>query len=201
MKKEMREKVKALKRQMILEEAGKYFEEEGFESLTMQTLAKRCGVSVGALYKLFDSKEELFYAYVVGEYERVFEEIVRANAAQSDPYEKLLTMVRLIFTHYSTKPKVILDPIAGDPLFFTKINLQYQHPAQILYNYGAELLEEYTKSKDLPLTDPLEAIYLFSGLMLGRMEHWLKFGGDLISQSQPTLEFFLNGLHAPLAPA
>ncbi len=195
MKKEMREKVKALKRQMILEEAGKYFEEEGFESLTMQTLAKRCDVSVGALYKLFDSKEELFYAYVVREYERVFEEIVRANAAQSDPYEKLLTMVKLIFTHYSTKPKVILDPVAGDPLFFTKINLTYENPARIMYDYGAELLEEYTKANDIALDDPLEATYLLSGLMLGQMEHWLKFGGDLISRSRSTLQFFLNALH------
>lgn len=194
MKKEMREKVKALKRQMILEEAGKYFEQEGFESLTMNTLAKRCDVSVGALYKLFDSKEELFYAYVVGEYERVFEALVRENAPQTDPREKLLTLVRLMFTHFSTKPKILLDPIAGDPLFFTKINLGRDNPSHILYDYGAELLTEYAQQEGFPLEEPLRTAYMLGGLLLGSMEHWLKYHGDLIQHSEGVLDFFLRGL-------
>lgn len=51
-------------RTIILENAKKEFLELGFEKASMRSIAKKSGFTAGALYKHFDSKEEMFNALV-----------------------------------------------------------------------------------------------------------------------------------------
>lgn len=59
--KEHKEKV----RQEILEAAGKGFREQGYGGLGVDGLAKRAGLTSGAFYKHFPSKDDAFKAAVV----------------------------------------------------------------------------------------------------------------------------------------
>ncbi|RUM68723.1 MAG: hypothetical protein DSZ05_00615 [Sulfurospirillum sp.] len=194
MKKLMQQKVKDLKRELVLEQAGRYFEEAGFEAVTMAELAKQCGISVGALYKLFASKDALFYAYVEYQIRKLHEAIVEKSATVTSVKEKLQIIVELKFETFCTKSKLIFDPIAGDPLFFTKLSHSRQNPAQIIYDYTAELLGELSKEQPLKSGDAMQLAYLFHSFLLGFVEHWLHFGGDLRAQSTIALEMFLKGV-------
>lgn len=194
MKKLMQQKVKDLKRELVLEQAGRYFEEAGFEAVTMAELAKQCGISVGALYKLFASKDALFYAYVEHQIRKLHEAIVEKSATVTSVKEKLQIIVELKFETFCTKSKLIFDPIAGDPLFFTKLSHSRQNPAQIIYDYTAELLGELSKEQPLKSGDAMQLAYLFHSFLLGFVEHWLHFGGDLRAQSTIALEMFLKGV-------
>jgi len=46
----------------ILDVANKVFAEKGYHEATMDDIAKRLGVSKGAIYLYFSSKEDLFEA-------------------------------------------------------------------------------------------------------------------------------------------
>jgi len=55
----IKQKVLETKKSLVLEEISKIFENDGFSSVKMQDIANRLGISVGALYKLFSSKDDL----------------------------------------------------------------------------------------------------------------------------------------------
>ena len=59
------EEQKAVKRDMILEQARTVFCEKGFLSVTMKDIVDVCGISRGGLYLFFSSIEEIFEAVVV----------------------------------------------------------------------------------------------------------------------------------------
>src|SRR6266566_7221693 len=57
-------KYKEEARSRILDAANKVFAEKGYHEATMEDIAKRLGVSKGAIYLYFSSKEDLFEAMV-----------------------------------------------------------------------------------------------------------------------------------------
>jgi len=59
------EEQKAVKRDMILEQARTVFCEKGFLSVTMKDIVDACGISRGGLYLFFSSIEEIFEAVVI----------------------------------------------------------------------------------------------------------------------------------------
>lgn len=49
-------------KEKILKAAGEVFSQKGFDSATMQDIMKKCGLSKGAIYHHFKSKEEIMQA-------------------------------------------------------------------------------------------------------------------------------------------
>ena len=58
----MRDKETTIKR--ILQSASVEFKKYGFEQASVRTIAKNAGVTPGAIYKHFESKEDIFRAIV-----------------------------------------------------------------------------------------------------------------------------------------
>ena len=67
----------------------------------------------------------------------------------------------------------MLDTIAGDPLFFAKLNANKENPAKKLYERVAKELEH------MGIEEPLKISYLLNGLTLGYLEFWLAGAGEL----------------------
>ncbi len=65
----------------VLDAAFALLEENGFEGLTVQEVAARSGVSVGAIYERFGNKETLLRAV----HARMMESMSEAHAAAGDP--------------------------------------------------------------------------------------------------------------------
>ncbi|WP_325048925.1 TetR/AcrR family transcriptional regulator [Peribacillus saganii] len=53
-----------LKKQLIMEKALELFAEQGFETTSVQQITERCGISKGAFYLSFKSKDELILALI-----------------------------------------------------------------------------------------------------------------------------------------
>ncbi len=194
MKKLIQQRVKDLKRELVLEQASIYFEEVGFEAVTMAELAKRCGISVGALYKLFDSKDSLFYAYVEYQISILYQSILDASGDKDDFLQKLQIVIDKKFEIFCSKSKIIFDPIAGDPLFFTKLSKKRENPAQLIYDYTAKLFAKLRLEQPLKVENDMQLSYLFHNFLLGFVEHWLQYGGDLKKQSKNALSLFIDGM-------
>ena len=85
------EEQKAVKRDMILEQARTVFCEKGFLSVTMKDIVDVCGISRGGLYLFFSSIEEIFEAVVVNRnLRRLF--AVRRQVTRGKTFQSVLEL-------------------------------------------------------------------------------------------------------------
>ena len=86
-------KIPKEKREKILSVAVNEFAYNGFENANINTIAKKAEVSVGSLYKYFDTKTELFLTsvdYALKNLEIIMETIVESNEDVMVKLEKLV---------------------------------------------------------------------------------------------------------------
>jgi AcrR family transcriptional regulator len=91
-----REQTKAANRLAILEAAREVFGEMGFEAATVRDIIRRTGLSVGAFYNYYRSKEEVFDA-LADDGARRFRPILQAQSAKATDFE---SYVRAAVTAY-----------------------------------------------------------------------------------------------------
>ena len=83
-------------RNLLVDVARQLFAKNGFENTTMNDIALASDKGRRTLYTYFKSKEDIYYAVIQSELQRLFtrlEEVARQNIS---PEEK---MVQLIFAH------------------------------------------------------------------------------------------------------
>ena len=137
----MREKRREATIERIVETAMTMLEQEGFEALTIQRLAKKLGYAVGALYRYFVSKDALLVALLARVMDRINEDMSaglevydrgRAEqlAAAGEPADKpldrdeallrllVLTNVYLSFARRRPAEYGLISTLMGDPREF-----------------------------------------------------------------------------------
>src|ERR1700743_1273030 len=75
---------RSLKRDDILEPGGGVFEDAGLDGASMRSIAQRAGCTTGAIYPLFESKEQI-YAELLHPSLVALGDAVRNAAAKADP--------------------------------------------------------------------------------------------------------------------
>ena len=84
------------KRQRILDAATVEFSLHGFENANMTVIAKKAQVSVGSLYKYFESKQDLFLTVVQHSIRSMTELLDRLAVSQEDILVKVERIIREI---------------------------------------------------------------------------------------------------------
>ncbi len=84
-----REQTKSANRTAILDAARAVFGELGFETATVRDIVRRSGLSVGAFYNYYRSKEEVFEA-LADDGARRFRPILEAQSAKATDFESYL---------------------------------------------------------------------------------------------------------------
>ena len=194
MKETIRKKLQETKSELILDAVSDYFDRAGYSQPTMQEIARELGISVGALYKLFPSKDALFFAYVRHQIQRFHRELLERSASLSSPEERLILYVHLKFETFSSKRKAIEDPVLGDPLFFLKMNTRRENPAEPIYRYLAEAFGELHRTTPLRSDNHLKTAFLFNGHTMSYIEYWIHFGDRLEESAREVFEIFLRGM-------
>ena len=88
------------RRRQILAAAGRCFASVGFHAATMQDVIKASGLSAGAIYNHFSSKEEIIAAIAQERHEREAA-LCRAAEAEADPSVAIQRLARGFFEHLS----------------------------------------------------------------------------------------------------
>lgn len=83
-------------RARLVEVARELFARNGIESTTMNDIAQASGKGRRTLYTYFRSKEEVYYAVIESELERLSERMDEVASMQAEPVERVF---RLIYTH------------------------------------------------------------------------------------------------------
>lgn len=167
------------------------FEKEGFDQIKMVDIAKYCGISVGALYKLFPSKEDLFYDYIQYQIDLFYKQLQERFNVVKTPKQRLKLFIDMMFHTFTSKKRLFMDTAAGDPLFFAKLALKRDNPAKKIY----KLLErEFEKLENRKISDTKQLAILFKSFLYGYIEYWLIHDQPIKTCSEEALELFLHGI-------
>ena len=144
-----REREKLRHRREMLEAAEELFASGGYHNTTMQEIADQADFSVGALYHLFDSKEDLYTKLVemrMNDYIQLADEKL---GGASGPLEKVRTLIAtklqffkehrrffLIFSHQFAKEGPQGHPVVSRE--FKDKYVEYQERVQLIFGDGIE---------------------------------------------------------------
>ena len=194
MKDKIASKVKDYKKDLILQEASDYFENVGFDNLKMSELAKNCNISVGQLYKLFDSKENIYYEYVGYQIRLFYTQLQEECLYVNSPEQRLLIYLKMKFAAFKSKRKVFESAVLGDPLFFSKMNTKQEKQAKPIYEFLQKEFEKLSfKHQTSQELDFLQVAYVFNSFSMGYIEHWLNTQGELDIDIKNVLDRFIRG--------
>lgn len=109
------EKIDNDKRTRILDTATGVFAEKGFMGANINIIAKEAGVSIGAMYNYFDTKEDLFLTTIDYLHDFLEKELVNAVSEEFGFFESLEAMIReavLGATKYRNRTRLYLSTTA-----------------------------------------------------------------------------------------
>ncbi len=187
----IKDKIREYKKELILKKAGEFLEKNGFEKSKMADIAAHCGISVGALYNFFSSKDELFYEYVKYQIDTFVKNLKKGFERIESPRERLEFFVKLKFETFKSKVNLLKDTVAGDPLFFAKLNANKGNPALKIYEI---LAKEFEKMENLKTDDYIKLACLFHSFTFGYIEYWLNYDQHLDKFAQEACDFFIKGI-------
>jgi AcrR family transcriptional regulator len=194
----------------LLEAAFRVFAERGYRATRLEEVAEAVGVTKGAIYYYFSSKEDLLRRAVQSRHRAIFTEIREAVATERAPASvKVRLALRKVWRHW-------LDPEWGHALRLMLGEVSMELPA--LFRHWAEvgpiegwtlvesLIEEGKRTGEFrPDADAaVAARLLLSGLMLQATLH-VHMGLADLSPCDPdrifdsSVEVVLHGLAAPQA--
>ncbi len=105
--KEAFQKLPAEKRERVLRAAREEFADHGFENTSIQQIARKAEISVGAVYKYFDDKEALFVTVVqegLGALEKM---LMTLSESKEDIAVKAEKIMRTLLQFSREKPELI----------------------------------------------------------------------------------------------
>lgn len=101
------ERIPEEKRNRILSVAIAEFANRGFTSANTNTIARKAGISVGSLFKYFETKEDFFLTAVghgISQLERTLEKVIQE---ENDLFGKIESILRIIQRHSRENQDII----------------------------------------------------------------------------------------------
>ena len=185
-------KIHDLKKELLLQEASKLFEEVGYEQMKVAGLAKIAHVSVGTIYTIFSSKEGLYLAYIEHQIKKFFAELEEKTASFTLAQEKIRAFIELKFLYYTQKKRAIQSGTTNNPLFFNTLAQEHSEAFEKIYLFIQECFIELNPKIDTQKAKRLS--YAFNGFSDGYISLWLENGDDLMHYIDEVCELFTNML-------
>lgn len=108
------------RREDIVASARELFSQKGWQATSMQEVASEAGISTGAVYRYFASKEELLLA--------VFQ---RATDLMQEQFDKAATNTTVLGTIRSVGELVLMDEECGNPQMQLEVALASSHDGEV----------------------------------------------------------------------
>ncbi len=173
-----REREKLNHRKQILSDALELFTKKGFHNVSMNEIAARTEFSIGTLYKLFKSKEELYGAIMIEKAEEAFnvvDEVLSADAevenivrnyidAKIGIFKENLPLIRLLFAE--TQNQINIHDVNG---FGNTIRRIHEKELKKV----AFVLEKGIRLKKIRKFNSYQLSVALGGLMDGFLFNWI----------------------------
>ncbi|MGD9970966.1 MAG: TetR/AcrR family transcriptional regulator [Sulfuricurvum sp.] len=187
----LKKKILDFKKDLILEEAAKLFQEYGYDNMKVANLAKNIGVSVGSIYTLFGSKENLYHNHILEQIDQCLEKLDNEIQKIDDPIERLKILTNNKFNAYANHENELRTMGFSHPLMFIYASDIGNDVIQHIYAYIDENIMQPLKAKTNTSKTSMEMTLLYDSISIGIIKYWLKFGGDLVGNADEMMEDFL----------
>lgn len=101
------EKLPPEKKERILRAAVEEFADNGFENTSIQQIAKKAGISVGAVYKYFDNKEAMFTTVVQQGLSSLEDLLIELADSSEDIFLKAEIIIKKLLEFSHEQPELI----------------------------------------------------------------------------------------------
>jgi len=186
----IKDKMNELKKELLLEEASKLFEEIGYEQMKIADLAKTAKVSVGTIYTLFNSKEGLYLSYLEHQIYNFFAELEDKILMKATPSEKIHTFIELKFSYYTQKRKAIEQSATNNPLFFNTLVQEHSEAFQKIYDYLEKCFIELNPKIDKAKAKRMA--FAINGFSDGYISLWLELDDNLMEKVDEVSQLFVG---------
>lgn len=200
------------KRLKILNVATEEFANKGFENANINTIAKKASVSVGSLYKYFDSKSDLFLTsanYGISILEEILDEVLTSDTDVMVKLEKLIraaidfsrrnaVMIRL-YNEFTTESNTDLGKqLAGK---MESITAEVYKKAIVQGQANGEIRTDIDPSMAAFMVDNILMNFQFSYACGYYAERYKIYcGEDITEKDEFAIENFLRFIKAALKP-
>jgi AcrR family transcriptional regulator len=175
-----RKRVRAVRRQALLEAAEYVFAERGFTGATMAEIAARAGYSAGNLYNVFEGKEALFLEVLTSRADQVLE-LVRKALRHDEPLGRVID-------RYLEACLQLVEAHRGFFVMLTQTSPDFDwHTAPGAGNGGlrADLDQQlegvFLRAMDrgeIPRGDPQPCVCLLQGTLNSHAARWVRANGS-----------------------
>lgn len=152
-------------RGLLLAEAQKQIEENGYENVTIRSIAKGCSIGLGTFYNYFKSKDMLIATFLLEDWQQRMTKVSKESEGKSTPmdvieainqeltefiqsHENIFSSPNAVKAFHSSvgdKHKLLRSQIAA-PILNACILGEYENPV-FLADFAAEALLTWTVAK------------------------------------------------------
>jgi AcrR family transcriptional regulator len=114
---------------LVLDAAEDVFAESSYADASVEVIAHRAEISIGTLYNLFHSKEDIYRAVVSRAQENFFAQIMTKIAVARGPRDQVRALVAYFFEHFSHYSRQFRHYVAASNGFQWELKSQLDHEA------------------------------------------------------------------------
>jgi AcrR family transcriptional regulator len=174
--KERKEREKLQRSQDILEAARRVFESKGFLNTTLQDVAKEAEISVGLIYRYFQSKEDMFASLALKgaeQFDTDLESILKKAARKKSSAQEILAHIAKAFFDFYSPYGEYFDMLLYSYKGLKQVQIQGSTLTRLmsvtlgsldkLKTFIVESSEFRAKNED----EALQVVFLLWGILLG----------------------------------
>lgn len=189
MKNKINDELNKVKKDLYLKAAAQYFDKSGFKNFKISQLAIELETSVGTIYNLFGSKENLYLEYLILKLQN-FLDTLKEKETQN-PKENLELYLSCKYEIFIQIDNNTDDIITNDPYFFHKLDISNHPIVDEIYEYLIRQFTQLYPNKDMNYK---HISTLFKKLSDGFIESYLIEKYDTKNIVSDTIELFFHGL-------
>lgn len=189
MKNRINDELNKVKKDLYLKAAANYFDKSGYKNFKISHLAKELETSVGTIYNLFNSKDDLYLEYLIFKLQK-FMETLKENET-SDPKKNLELYLSCKYEIFIQIDNNRDETLTNDPYFFHKLDISNHQIVDEIYDY---LIRQFRKIYPNSNVNYKHISTLFKKLSDGFIESYLIERYDTKNIVKDTIELFFHGL-------
>lgn len=150
------------KKSEIVQSALELFAEKGYDGTTINDIAKAAGITPGAIYRHFTSKEEMgkiIFEALIGNYSRELSEILDRDRHLKERVEHT---VHLTYTYYEKHPAAVCFALKSQHNFWENLSEDIIHP-HLLFN---RIINEGLETGEIQGGTPVVLGGIFTGALI-----------------------------------
>lgn len=184
MKSKINDELNKVKKKLYLKAAAGYFDKCGYKNFKISQLAIELETSIGTIYNLFTSKEDLYLEYLILKLQSFLDKLNEKET--TNPMQNLELYLSCKYEIF-----IQIDDNTTDPYFFHKLDISNHPIVDEIYEFLIRQFKQLYPNKNINYK---HLSTLFKKLSDGFIESYLIEKYDTKNIINDTIELFFYGL-------